>query len=163
MHFLEIFQTTGAIVSFTTGAIALYDRLLRYRPHVSIFAQLEGDAWPILRVTNSAPFDILVSKIVIDPPLLALSQQQTTRAMVDVITKAKITASIKRNESAEFHIINPDQNKTANRAAERIKFKVYWHRSISTVIPPLAATITTSIDDIEERKRATIRAGRRSP
>jgi hypothetical protein len=35
----------------STGAITLYDRLLRYRPFVSIYADLQGsNAWPYLRV-----------------------------------------------------------------------------------------------------------------
>jgi hypothetical protein len=48
---LELFQTVGALVAFATGAITLYDRLLRYRPFVSIYADLQGsNAWPYLRV-----------------------------------------------------------------------------------------------------------------
>jgi hypothetical protein len=70
MNSLEIFQTSGAVVAFATGVIALYDRLLRYRPHVSIYARLDGaNAWPMLRVTNMAPFDIFVDEITIKPPI----------------------------------------------------------------------------------------------
>ena len=39
---LEIFQTLGAVVGFVAGAITLYDRLLRYKPFVSIYAEVEG-------------------------------------------------------------------------------------------------------------------------
>jgi hypothetical protein len=161
MNSLEIFQTSGAVVAFATGVIALYDRLLRYRPHVSIYARLDGaNAWPMLRVTNMAPFDIFVDEITIKPPVLRLSQQQTQRAMMDVITGAKVTALIEPRNSADFHIINPDLNKTKDRTAEPIKFKVRWYRSRPTWIRPLAATIDTSIDDIDARKRAALRGHR---
>jgi hypothetical protein len=64
---LEIFQTLGAVVGFVAGAITLYDRLLRYKPFVSIYAEVEGvSAWPYLRLTNAAPYDIFVDGISID-------------------------------------------------------------------------------------------------
>jgi len=160
---LEIFQTLGALVGLGTGAFTLYDRLLRYRPFVSIYAALEGaNAWPYLRATNAAPFDIFVSKIEIEPPLIGLSQQTTVRAMVDVMTNARITATVKVDESALFHIIEaPSNTDAAKRITDRITVKVYWHRSMPSVLRPIAAAITTSIEDIEERKRAAVRAGQR--
>ncbi len=158
---LEIFQTLGALVAFIVGAFALYERLLRYRPFVSIFAELEGpDAWPYLRVANSAPFDIFVSEIEIEPPLIGLSQQTTV--MVDVITKARITAMIKVGEDAIFHLIEAPSNTDANkRTAERIKIKVRWYRSMPSIMRPLPATIYTSTDEINERKQAVVRASHR--
>jgi hypothetical protein len=65
------FQAAGAVigllggaVGLLSGAITLYDRVSRYRPCVSIYADLEGRtgrAW--LRVTNRAPFDIFLEGI----------------------------------------------------------------------------------------------------
>src|SRR5947209_12747215 len=127
---LETFQTLGALLGFVAGAITLYDRLLRYRPFVSIYAELErANAWPYLRVTNTAPYDIFVSDIRIEPPLIGLSQETTMRAMVDVITKAKITATIKLGQSVIFHIIESASNTdAARRTEERIRITVRWYR-----------------------------------
>jgi hypothetical protein len=161
---LEIFQTLGALTAFGTGAFTIYDRLLRYRPFVSIYADLQGStAWPYLRVTNAAPFDIFVSEIEIEPQLIALSQQTTVRAMVDVLTRAKITATIKAGEDAIFHIIEaPSGTDAQKRTADLIKIKVRWYRSLSHGVRPIASAIYTSLDDIEERKRAAVRAGRQA-
>jgi hypothetical protein len=164
MRAVEIFQTIGAIVGFVAGAITLYDRLLRYRPYVSIYAELDGaNAWPLLRVSNAAPYDIFVSEIIIEPPLIALSQQQTVRAMVEAIIRAKITAAIKVRESAAFHIIEaPRSADAARRTKNRIKIKVRWHRLLPSIIQPLASTIDTSLDDIQQRKEAAVRSGHSS-
>ncbi|HKF11812.1 MAG TPA: hypothetical protein VKB89_24325 [Xanthobacteraceae bacterium] len=161
---LEIFQTLGALTAFGTGAFTIYDRLLRYRPFVSIYADLQGStAWPYLRVTNAAPFDIFVSEIEIEPQLIALSQQTTVRAMVDVLARAKITATIKAGEDAIFHIIEaPSGTDAQKRTADLIKIKVRWYRSLSHGVRPIASAIYTSLDDIEERKRAAVRAGRQA-
>jgi hypothetical protein len=166
MSLLQIFQTVGAAVGLVTGAFVVYDRLLRFRPFVSIYTDLDSGgakAWPYLRVTNNAPFDIFVDDIVIKPRLIGLSQQTTVRAIVDVLTDAKITAVIQSGESAYFHIIEkPKAADTPDRTDDRIKIKVHWYRSMPSFIRPLASTIVTSIDDIEARKRAAVRVGRRA-
>ena len=161
---LEVFQTLGALVGFLTGAFTVYDRLLRYRPFVSIYADLQdSNAWPYLRVTNAAPFDVFVNQIEIDPPLIALSQQTSEQAMADVLTAVPITAVIKVGDDAIFHIIQaPSATDAEKRPAERIKISVSWRRSLSSSIRPIPATIYTSIDDLEERKRAAIGPGRRT-
>jgi hypothetical protein len=108
-------------------------------------------------VTNAAPFDVFVNQIEIDPPLIALSQQTSEQAMADVLTGAPITAVIKVGDDAIFHIIQaPSATDAEKRSAERIKISVSWRRSLSSSIRPIPATIYTSIDDIEERKRAAI-------
>ena len=152
---LEIFQTLGAILGFLAAAIMLYDRLLKYKPCVSIYAVSEGaHAWPYLRVTNVAPYDIFVDKISIEPPLIAVSQQTTAQAMVDVITTTNITATIRAGQSAHFHIIeSPSSTDAAKRIQERIKVKVRWYRSLPSIIRPLGSTVHTSISDIQARKR----------
>jgi hypothetical protein len=155
---LEIFQTLGAVVGFVAGAITLYDRLLRYKPFVSIYAEVEGmNALPYLRLTNAAPYDIFVDDISIEPPLIALSQQTTAQAMIDVITNANITATIKEGQSAHFRIVeSPSSTDAAKRTQDRIKVKVRWYRSLPSIIRPLASTLETSISDIQERKRGAI-------
>jgi hypothetical protein len=158
---LEIFQTLGALTAIGIGAFAIYDRLSRYRPFVSIYADPQGSiAWLYLRVTNAAPFDIFVNAIEIEPPLVALSEQATERAMVDVLTRAKITAAIRVGEDASFRIIEaPPGTDAQKRTAERIKIKVRWYRSRTHGLRPIPSKIYTSLDDIDERKRAAIKAG----
>jgi hypothetical protein len=160
---LEIFQTLGALTAFGIGAFAIYERLSRYRPFVSIYADPQGSiAWLYLRVTNSAPFDIFVNAIEIEPPLVALSEQATELAMVDVLTRAKITAAIRVGEDASFRIIEaPSGTDAQKRTAERIKIKVRWYRSRTHGLRPIPSTIYTSLDDIDDRKRAAIKAGGR--
>jgi hypothetical protein len=155
---LEIFQTLGAVVGFVAGAITLYDRLLRYKPFVSIYAEVEGvNVWPYLRLTNVAPYDIFVDDISIEPPLIALSQQTKAQAMVDVITNANITATIKVGQSAHFRIVeSPNSTDAAKRTQDRITVKVRWYRSLPSIIRPLASTLETSISDIQERKGGAI-------
>jgi hypothetical protein len=158
---LEIFQTLGALTAFGIGAFAIYDRLSRYRPFVSIYADPQGSiAWLYLRVTNAAPFDIFVNAIEIEPPLVALSEQAAELAMVDVLTRAKITADIRVGEDASFRIIEaPSGTDAQKRTAERIKIKVRWYRSRTHGLRPIPSTIYTSLDDIDDRKRAAIKAG----
>jgi hypothetical protein len=157
---LELFQTVGALVSFITAGFTVYDRLLRYQPFVSVYADRHDlDARPYLRVTNAAPYDIFINSIEIEPPLIALTQQTSVPAMADALTQAKITAVIKPDDNAAFHIVEPPTATDADkRSAERIKIIVHWHRSLSSALRPIPATIWTSLKDIEERKRAAIRA-----
>jgi Resolvase, N terminal domain len=62
--------------------------------------------------------------------------------MVDAITNARITAVIKVGDTALFHIIQPSSVVDAERrAAERIKIRVRWYRSLPSRIRPLAATV----------------------
>jgi hypothetical protein len=115
------------------------------------------NAWPHLRLTNAAPYDIFVDGISIEPPLIAVSQQTTAQAMVDVITNANITATIKAGQSAHFRIVeSPSITDAAKRKQDRIKVKVRWYRSLPSIIRPLASTLETSISDIQERKRGAI-------
>jgi hypothetical protein len=91
------------------------------------------------------------------PPLIALSQQTTAQAMIDVITNANITATIKEGQSAHFRIVeSPSSTDAAKRTQDRIKVKVRWYRSLPPIIRPLASTLETSISDIQERKRGSI-------
>jgi hypothetical protein len=160
------FQAAGAVigllggaVGLLSGAVTLYDRVSRYRPYVSIYADLEGRtarAW--LRVTNRAPFDIFIEKVDPEPnDLIGFALQQTAAAMADVITKKRVAAVIKPMEAAELLIVQPDKFKSERRPAEQIKIKVRWYRQ-HTWRRPLPATIKTSINDIEERMRAVKRA-----
>ncbi len=148
----------GGAVGLLSGALTLYDRVSRYRPYVSIYADLEGRtgrAW--LRVINRAPFDIFLEKIDAEPnDLIGFALQQTAAAMADVLTKEKVTAVIKPMEAAEFLIVQPDKFKSEQRPSEQIKIKVRWYRQ-RTWRRPLPATMETSINDIEEQKHAVER------
>jgi hypothetical protein len=68
-----------------------------------------------------------------------------------------IAAVIKPMEAAEFLIVQPDQFKSERRPTKQIKIKVRWYRQ-RTLRRPFSATMKTSINDIEERKRAAERA-----
>jgi hypothetical protein len=154
---LELFQTAGALVAFVAGALILYDYLFRYRPYVSIFAELCGaDVRPMLRVTNAAPFDIFIDNIEIAPPLFGLSQQTTARTTVDALTRDRVTAVVEPGGTAEF-LIDLDKANSEPKPDQAITVKVHWYRSQPSVIRPLAAAIRTSIRDIAERKRAVER------
>jgi hypothetical protein len=154
---LELFQTAGAIVAFVAGAFTLYDYLFRYRPYVSIFAELSGaDVRPMLRVTNVAPFDIFIENIEIAPPLFGVSQQTTARPPVAAVSDTQVTAVVESGGTAEF-LIDLGKAKSEPRRDQAITVKVHWYRSQPSVIRPLATAVRTSIRDIEERTRAVER------
>jgi hypothetical protein len=159
------FQDAGAVVGLLGGAVGLlsgavtfYDRLSRYRPYLSIYADLEGQMgrpWP--RVTNRAPFDIFLEIDAKPDDLIGFTQQQTVDAMAAVMAKEKVTAVVKPMEAAQFLIVQRDKFKSEQRPTEQIKIKVHWYRQRTWWRRLFPVTMPTSINDIEERTRAAER------
>jgi hypothetical protein len=160
----ELLKTIGALSGLATALFTLFDRFLRFQPLVSVTAQLgltSSNATPLLRIRNVAPFDILVEKIEIEPTLIGLSQQQTIRAMVDVLTGDRITVLLGPSDEQLLYIILLDPSPRHLDASTRIKITVWWRRSETLWLRPAPTWIHTSLVDIDERTRAAVRAGRR--
>jgi hypothetical protein len=78
----HVFTGIGALLGFVSTGFLVYDRLLRYRPILSIAAVrgLDGisqHADPMLRVKNVAPFDLLVDRFEVKPPHCGIASGST--------------------------------------------------------------------------------------
>jgi hypothetical protein len=160
----EFLKTVGALSGLATALFTLFDRFLRFRPLVSVTAQLglvDSNASPLLRIKNVAPFDILVETIQIEPKLIGLSLQTTALAMVDAITGDRTSVLLGPGEEHLLHIILLDPVPRQLDPSARIAISVYWRRSETVWLRPVPSWVHTSLGDIQERTRAVLRAGRR--
>lgn len=162
MDALDIFQTIGSVVALCTGAFTIFDRFFRHQPILSIAAVLEGaNAFPMVRIKNTAPFDIYIEAISVEPPAFGVTSGTSVRAMADILMFKDKTALLGPGDDRLFHIALFDLDARGISRDQILSVTVPWRRSESSWIRRKAVVLKTSINDIEERKRAVILAGRR--
>jgi hypothetical protein len=152
----EIYKTVGATLGFFATGLALWDRMLRYRPSVSITAQKaeHGNSRALLRVKNQAPFDILIEEINSSSPYYHVSADSMLGLVHGVLGKI-MPVLLAPNEERFLRI---GEIEIAGVAAEnsggRVRFEVCWTRGDHPFLRPLSVRLWTSPGDIDRRKRA---------
>jgi hypothetical protein len=156
MEFLEFYKLLGAGLGFFATGLALWDRMLRYRPSVSITAQHNhGSSRVLLRVKNQAPFDIIIEQINSTSPHYRIDSADSMLSLVHGVLGNVSSVLLAPDEERFLRI---GENEIAGVAAEnsnvRVRFEVCWTRGDHPFLRPFSVRLWTSPEDIERRKRA---------
>lgn len=161
MDFAEFYKFVGATLGIFATLFTLWDRMLRYRPSVSITAEhtKNGNSRALLRVKNQAPFDILIEQINSTSPHYYVSADSMLGVVHGVLGSA-MPVLLTPNEERLLRIgeVTIDGS-TAKGSGEHVRFEVCWTRGDHPFLRPFSVRLWTSPADIERRKQAaSIRA-----
>jgi hypothetical protein len=156
MDFVEVCKLLGATIAIAATVFSLWDRMLRYRPSVSITAQHnQGSSRVSLRVKNQAPYDIIVEQIDSTSPYYRVD---SARSLLGIIHGVEGNASSVLLAPNEERFLPIREREIAGVAAEnsigRVRFDVCWTRGDHPFLRPFSARLWTSPGDIERRKQA---------
>lgn len=152
-----IFTTIGAFVAFGNAAFLLWDRMLRYRPIVSVTTRLlgesYGDPYPALRLKNIAPFDIVIERFVIVPQdACYVSAGHSTLQLATAITNQDVPIILPPGAERVLPLVVGHRDQHAPTAT--IKIVVEWRRAQSVWLRQCPVTVRTSFEDMDLRVAA---------
>lgn len=150
---LEFFKILGALVGFAGGGFALWDRLLRHAPSISVTAKpisKWGEPHAYLRVKNQAPHDILIEEIDSNNPHFAINAGHSSGAILDRLIVGRTPILL---APAEERLL-PIENRPTHEACELVTFTVFWRKTAFPWLQPPCIRIRSSSDDIERRLRS---------
>jgi hypothetical protein len=150
---LEFFKILGAVVGLVGGGFALWDRLLRHAPSISMTAKpisQWGEPQPYLRVKNQAPHDILIEEIDSNNESFSVSAGHSTDAILDGLIIGKTPVLLAPAEERLLPIVR----RPKMAASERVTFTVYWRKTEFPWLQPPSIRIRTSAADLELRVRS---------
>jgi hypothetical protein len=156
MDFSEFYKILGATLGFVATGLALWDRLCRYRPSVSITARHynHGNSRVLLRVKNQAPYDIIIEQINSTSPHYHVSAD----SMLGVVHGAMgniMPVLLAPNEERFLRIGEIEiAGVAAENSSNRVQFEVCWTRGDHPFLRPFSVRLWTSPGDIDRRKQA---------
>ena len=156
------FTGVGACLAIFNTLFLIFDRLFRYRPVASITA-VRGmgggsHATPVLRIKNTAPFDIVVERFSVDPPYYAVSANSEIRAMVDIMIGADVPILLSPNEERQLVLIPRVQESAPTDRS--VVFRIEWRRGYSIWFRQCPVWVRSSLDDIDLRISAAMNSHR---
>jgi hypothetical protein len=151
----------GGLLGFVSTAFLVYDRLLRYRPTVSVTAVrgLDGvsqQAEPILRVKNVAPFDLLIERFEVEPPYCGIASGDKLRDILKTVSRLEIPILLAPFEERELLLLITVTDRSTVNDDDHIKIIMHWRRSIAPWVPQWPVSVRTSLADIELRQKAAM-------
>jgi hypothetical protein len=157
MDILEAYKLLGATLGIAVTVFTLWDRMLRYRPSVSITAQHnQGSSRVSLRVKNQAPYDIIIEQI--DSTSLHY-RVDSARSMLGIIHGVEgnvLSVLLAPNEERFLPIREREiAGVAAENSSGRVRFDVCWTRGDHPFLRPFSVRLWTSPEDIERRKQAS--------
>jgi hypothetical protein len=159
MEGLELYKLIGATLGFVSTAIAIWDRLFRYRPSISITTEIHsGGTRPSirLRIKNQAPYDIIIEKIWSSSPYYRIDSANTLRATLMGAYGDPGPILLAPEEERFLRIAENEINgKTASDLDLRVRFRVDWTRGDHPLFRPCPVFLWSSGRDIERRRRAS--------
>ena len=165
MDFAEFYKFVGATLGIFATLFALWDRMLRYRPSVSITAEhtKNGNSRTLLRVKNQAPFDILIEQINSTSSHYYISADSML-GVVHGVVGIMMPVLLAPNEERFLRIGEVAiDGATAKASGKHVRFEVCWTRGDHPFLRPFSVRVWTSPTDIERRKQAAdIRADEKS-
>jgi hypothetical protein len=155
------FTGFGALLAVLNTAFLIFDRLLRFRPIVSVAAVRgvsgESHVTPVLRVKNAAPHDILViERFSVTPGHLTISANSEIGAIVDALTNTDVPILLGPEMERQLIIGIGDRTRVA--VDQRITIQAHWRRGVSRWFPQWPVSVRTSLRDIELRQRGAANA-----
>jgi hypothetical protein len=156
MDFSEVYKLLGATLGFVATGLALWDRMFRYRPSVSITAQHNhGSGRVLLRVKNQAPYDIIIERIDSTSPHYRVDSADSLLGIIHGVVGSISPVLLAPDEERSLRI---SENEIAGVKAEnssgRVRFEVQWTRGDHPFLRPPSVRLWTSPEDIERRKHA---------
>jgi hypothetical protein len=159
MEALELYKIIGATLGFVSAALAIWDRLFRYRPSISITTEIHaGGTEPSvkLRVKNQAPYDIIIEKISSSTPYYRVDSANTLRGTLLGAAGWETSVLLAPGEERFLRIAeNEKGGKTACDLGLRVKFRVDWTRGDHPFLRPCPVFLWSSAQDMKRRKRAS--------
>jgi hypothetical protein len=151
----------GGLLGFASTGFLIYDRLLRYRPIVSVTAVrgLDGisqQAEPTLRVRNVAPFDLLIERFEVKPPYCGIASGSGIRDILEAVSGSDIPILLAPFEERELALVITVRDRSTVKDDEHIEITMYWRRSIAPWVPQWPVSVRTSLADIELRQKAAM-------
>jgi hypothetical protein len=155
------FLGLGALLGFVSTGFLVYDRLLRYRPIISVTAVrgmdgISRQAEPTLRVKNVAPFDLLVERFEVKPPYCGVAPSDDMKHVVEAASGSDIPILLAPFEERELGLVITVTDRTKVKEDEHINIRMYWRRSIAPWVPQWPVSVRTSLADIELRQKAAM-------
>jgi hypothetical protein len=159
----HVFTGIGSALGIVNTVFLIYDRLLRYRPIVSLGARrgLGGTslshATPTLNVKNIAPFHIVIERFNVSSNYYSVAPSSEVRGMAKVLMGADTPVLLAPAEERQLVIIQrgdapPD---------EKIVIKLHWRGSgAASWLPHRPVLVRTSSADIKLRQEAAMNAER---
>jgi hypothetical protein len=155
---IDLYKLLGATFGFLATGLAVWDRIFRYRPIMSITAEphLGGaDPNPLLRIKNPAPFDLMIDRVVSSSPYYRVDGADTMVGVISGAMGVLLPILLAPQEQRFLRIAENTINGVAGKDVEgSIRFTVYWTRSDHPLLTPFPAWLWTSGADIERRKVA---------
>jgi len=159
MEALEFYKFIGATLGFISIAFAIWDRLFRYRPSISITTEIHsGGTQPSvrLRIKNQAPYDIIIEKIWSSSPYYRVDSANTLRATLLGAFGNAGPILLAPSEERFLRIAENEINGvTASSLDLRVRFRVDWTRGDHPLFRPCPVFLWSSGRDMEQRKRAS--------
>jgi hypothetical protein len=152
MEALEFYKFLGATFGFVSGGFAIWDRMFRYRPSVSLTTE-SLPARPQLRIKNQAPFDIIIEEIFCSLPkhYRVLAADTVHAAVFDALDRHP-PVLLAPGEERRLAIVERNTSELADDL--RFKFKVTWTRGDHPFFRPAAVSLWSSPKDIANRQQA---------
>lgn len=127
---VEAVKLVGGIAGLGTAGFTIYDRLLKSRPLISIFAAEglgQGEAY--LRIKNRSDFDIVLSAIDVDSPARVILHEDT-RSIVESALGIEQHRALAPGETLYLRIAFPDEiNGLLEQSGQEFNFRVRWYRA----------------------------------
>jgi hypothetical protein len=156
MDIAEGYKFLGATLGIFATGLALWDRMFRHRPSVSITAQHNnGSSRVLLRVKNQAPYDIILEKIDSTSRYYRVDSADSLLGVVHGAAGNIVRVLLAPGDERRLRIA---ESEIAGVAAEnsngRFRFNVHWTRGDHPFLRPPRVCLWTSPEDIERRKHA---------
>jgi hypothetical protein len=154
MDFLEYFKLLGAALGFVGTGLAVWDRMSRYRPSVSMTAQhANGSSRVFLRVKNQAPCDIIIEQLNSTSSRYRIDSADSMLGIIHGVEGNIIPVLLAPNEE-RFLRVREIAGTAADNSSGRVRFEVCWTRGDHPFLRPFSVRLWTSPGDIERRKHA---------
>lgn len=154
MDALEFYKLLGATLGFFSTGFAIWDRMLRHRPSVSITTE-SLPARLQLRIRNQAPFDIVIEEITSTSRYYRVLAADTVRGAVFDSLQRPVSVLLGPGEERRLAIVEAQvDGRTGDGAGERFALMVRWTRGDHPLLRPFPVRLWSSPEDIALRKHA---------
>lgn len=151
MEFIEIYKLLGATLGFVSAAFAVWDRMFRYRPSVSLTTE-SLPASPQLRIKNQAPFDVIIEEISFSISNYKVLAANTIRGAVFSALDKTPSILLAPGEERKLAVVERNIEELADDL--RFKITVKWTRGDHPFLRPAPVSLWSSPRDIAMRKTA---------
>lgn len=129
---VESIKLVGGIAGLGTAAFTIFDRMVKYRPIVSLTAAAhpyDDQGVPYLKLTNRSDREIVVDSVEV-PEGTALHFHDDLMSIIERqlgVTHARLLAP---GETAYFEIyLDAEFREALDTSSQTLEFKVFWHQA----------------------------------